>query len=369
MLGIEYVCIDHDARDADLSKKFFNNNNFKRYSLAFVESQFWDKYYGITNISYPTIPHLGVNKDAKFVELEEDYKIVVLSFSRLNQVLPQLGQILYVLEQFDENYLFSQFQTWHYAMIYFMREILNCSEFELLSNYRTINIFGHNITQFLKFEMIEGLKTDHDIEIYGDEYWKFIFPDYYKGWLDNKEQIDELFSHNNCLYLLLNWAPSIFTSNPHLYNAIKRKNPFVCYAPLAKTDEFKGFEHIEYDNITKLNHIVENIRDIFKNPVLLQAIKNQQSVLETSSKFFENSILSNKDSQYQFEFERMCSKTIKKIDQKVYRFMDKNEVLLRGAYDFLFKESVSIDISKSKFFKREYVQKIVKLTPQDLKLS
>ncbi|MFH2091036.1 MAG: hypothetical protein ABIJ31_01595 [Pseudomonadota bacterium] len=368
MLGIEFVCIDHDSRNADLSKIFFSNNKFRRYSLAYIESKFWDKYYGVEKISYPTIPFLKINKKADFIELKDDYKIVVLSFSRLNQVVPQLGQILYFMEHLNEGQFFSQFQTMHHAMKYYMSRVLNCSEFEMLSNYEAYNWFGYNISQMMKFEIIEGLKTDRKIEIYGDEYWKFIFPEYYKGWLDKTGQIDELFSSQNCLFLILNWSHSMFTNNPHLYDAIRRKNPFLLYAPLAKTEEFKGFEHVEYDNIQQLNAIVENVQDIYKNPELIEAIRKQQQVLETSALFFQDSILGKQNSCHQLEFEKICNKTLDEVNRKVYGYMDQNELMLRKMYDFLFREPQKIDVSKSKFFNRGYVQRMIRLTPQDLNI-
>ncbi len=364
LMGVEYICIDHDARDADLMKKVFTHNAFKRYSLAFVESRFWDDYYGSTNVSYPTIPHPKVNEDAQFIQLKDDYKIVVLSYSRLNQVLPHLNKLLYILEQFDENYLFSSFQTWHFAMIYFVREVLQASEFERLINYRGLNNCGYYISQFLKFEIIDGLNTDRDIEIYGDEYWELLFPDYYKGYLDKKEDIDELFSHNDCLYLLMNWTPTIFTSNPHLYDAINRKNPFTCYAPLVSTTEFAGFKHIEYDNLKELNYIVENINSLFNKPDLLQAIKNQQNVLKTSASFFEKDILREPENRDKVEFEHLCMKSTKQINQKVVPFVNQNELGIKHNYDFLFKMNADIDISKSKFFNRKYVQRMVRLISQ-----
>ncbi len=367
-LGIEYVCIDNDQRNADLSKQFFNNNKFRRYSLSFIESKFWDKYYGNTNVKYPTIPHLKVNKTAEFIDLKDDYKIVILSFSRLNQVIPQLELILYVLEHFDENQLFSQFQAWHYSMKYMMRKILNCKEIELFSNINNFMNFGHNITQLFKFEIIQGLKTHRNIEVYGDEYWKFIFPEYYKGWLDKNEQ-EMMFGRKDCLCLMMNWGYSMFTNTPNLFAMVNRKNPFLFYAPFAKTDEFKGFEHIEYDNISRLNQKIENIQAIYREPELITAIRNQQRTLEISARYFSNSILSVDNCPYQQPFEEICNKTLKEIDRKTFAFIDENEEMMRQMYKVLFGKPVNIDISKSKFYNREYIQRMNSLNPKDLKLS
>ncbi|MCP4022092.1 MAG: hypothetical protein GY729_09645 [Desulfobacteraceae bacterium] len=368
MLGVEYVCIDHDNQDANLMKGFYNNNSFRRFSLRYFESELWDKKYGLTNVLYPTIPQATVNKDAEFVEIDDDYKIVILSFSRLNIVAPKLASILYVLEHFDQDELFSQFQLWHYSTLYMIRGIIECSELERLNNYKMVNLFSHAITQLLKFEIIEGLKTDRKIEIYGDTYWQHLFPEYYKGWLKKREEIDDLFAKKNCLHLLLNWAPTIFTSNPHLYGAINRKNPFVCYAPLVKTEKYKGFAHIEYDNVNRVNHLVNNIKQVFKNPELLEAIKNHQQLMKTSSQFFENSIIEKEDKGPEERFQKNCHEHKKALDHKIYGFLDGNDVQIRQIYQNLFKEAIPINLANSKFIDRDYIQRILKLTAENPQL-
>lgn len=361
-LGVEYITLDNDPYDLApfgyLSRSFFHCNSFARFSNVSVLNEFWDRKYGLKNVSYVSIPQ-NYERHDEFKELEDDYTLLVLTNSRLDNVKLDIYQILILLDHMPDDSIFTDVQLWYMALRHMILEIMDMDEFERLYYNSRLHTFLYTVVQFLKYEVIYSLNTGRPIELYGDPGWKTVFPEYYKKILNDKE-IDELFSKNRHLYLLLNASISYLDASGPVYDAISRNVPFINMPPLVKTDPFAGLKHIEYANSLELNDLVENMNKT-NNPELTAAIHFYQDVLIESNKSIQSRIINNKitwSEENLFERERKAHQIL--LDQKVEEYINKNESFLRDSFDIFFLgKQLQYDFSQSKFYNRGYTQRIL----------
>ncbi|MCK4332438.1 MAG: hypothetical protein KAV40_02540 [Thermoplasmatales archaeon] len=362
-LGVEYVIIDNDPPDLSpygyLHKAFYNCNSFDRFSVLSLLNKYWDNKYRLENIHYVGLPQ-DYENNGDMRELKDNYAILVLTNSRLENVKPRIKSIIYLLDHMNEGSVFTESLLWYMSLRHMILKIMKLDEFEMLHYNSRLHMLSYTIAQFLKYEVIENIDTERRIEVYGDVGWETVFPEYYKKLLDN-EEINELFSQNNHLYLLLNCSYSYLDASGPVYDAIRKNVPFINMPPLVKTSSFEGFRHIEYTNREELNDLIENIREIFDNKELNNSIRLYRNVLESSTNEIERKVLGNGYAQFgQAQFHKLSMDHKVMLDQMIEEYIDRNEPFLRETFRVLFLgESVQYDISKSRYFNRKYVQRIL----------
>lgn len=363
-LGVEYVIIDQDLWDdiphGYLTKAFFNCNSFKRFTTEPFLSEHWDTKYRLRNIHYIAIPQ-NYEDEKKTQFVKEDYEVLVLSNSRLQNVKIMIRSIIYFLDHMPESSIFTEVQLWYISLKYMILKIMKCDEFEQLFYNSTLNTFFFTTMQFLKYEIIDSIDTMRGIEIYGDIGWEIVFPEYYKKLLDTKE-MDGLFAEGRHLYLLLNYGLSYLESSGPIYDAINGSAPFINIPPMVKTREFEGFRHIEYGNKEELNCLIENIRPVIDNEELKDSMQISKKILKDSKNEIEETILRDRNtSDDGGMFRRKCEEHKVLLNQMIEEYIDRNEPFLRETFSVLFQgKPVQYDISKSKYFNKKYVQRILK---------
>ena len=364
-LGVEYVIFDNDPWDGHphgyLMKSFYNCNTFDRFTSAYVLSDYWDSTYELKNVHYITVPQ-NYKIEEEITEIKEDYAILVLSNPRLENVKPMIVPILYLLDHIPEGSVFTEVHLWYMSLRHIILRIMKLDEFERLYYNSRLHIFFYTIMQFLKYEIIDSIDTVRRIELYGDRGWERIFPEYYKKLL-NKKGMDELFSKNGHLYLLLNHSFSYLNAGGPIYDAMSRNVPFINMPPLVKTRSFEGFRHIEYRNKEELNYLIENTKAVVHNEELKESIRILMKVLRSSGDEVKEKIVHDRNVMTMGGIYGKESKAHKVLmDQMVEEYIDRNERFLRQSFDVLILgKPVQYDISKSRYFNRKYVQRILKL--------
>jgi hypothetical protein len=362
-LGVEYVIIDQDPWDTKplgyLIKLFYNCNSFDRFSSAPFLNRHWDNKYELENVRYIAVPQ-DYGEEGAIQDIQDDYAILVLSNSRLANVKALIGYIIYSLDHMSEDSVFTEVQCWYMALRFMILEIMKLDDFEKLYCNSVLHRLFYAIMQFLKYEIIEDLETLRDIEIYGDVGWQTIFPGYYKTRL-NHQQMDELFMERNHLYLLLNHVLSYLEASGPVFDAIKRKVPFINMQSLVKTRSFEGFRHIEYGNKNELNYLTDNIRTVVGNNELKDSIRIFRNILiSNESEIVEKVVSGRSVATDKGIFDRECREHQLLLDRMIEEYIDRNEAFLRESFDVLvLGRSIQYDHSKSRYFNRTYVQRIL----------
>jgi hypothetical protein len=117
--------------------------------------------------------------------------------------------------------------------------------------------------QDLKYQAIKALKTDRQIDVYGDVGWQNVCPEYYRGSLDNR-QINELFEKDDFMLLLANCSFTYQDASGPVYDVMRRGVHWANLPVVAKTDWLEGLSNIEYDTPERLNELVNDIKPAFK---------------------------------------------------------------------------------------------------------
>ncbi len=331
-MGSEWIILDNDPPDLRpqgyLSKSFYNFSDL-HFTTMSVLNKWWDKKYKIKT-RYITIPH-DYNNERK-AELTDDYDIIVLTNSRIKNVESVRGIIDGIIPLFPEKTIYKDIYLWYLALRKLILEIMPLGEFERLKHNSHLHSFFFAFVSYLKHKIIADIKTEKQIRIYGDEGWKKLYPEYYKGLLNN-EQIDKLYSESNHLFLLLNFSWSYLDASGPVYDVIARGVPFINVPPLVKAKDFEGFTNIEYSDKKQLNYLINNAKkaiyqEDFRNSFLLCKI-----VLRESCQEIEQSIMGHKSNDLFGQFLK-AHQTL--IDSMVDEYLDQNENILRECFEQIF---------------------------------
>ncbi|TSA54891.1 MAG: hypothetical protein D4R45_03330 [Planctomycetaceae bacterium] len=364
-LGVEFIIFDQDAYEwvpsGYLTKSFYNCNYFDSFTFFPAFHEYWDNKYQLTNVHYVAFPqNYGNEKETRTIN--KDYAILILTNSRLGNVKPWINRIIYLLDQIPPGSVFTEVQQWYMALRHMILKIMKFDEFEQIHFNSSLHQFFYIVMQFLKYEIIDSIDTTRKIEIYGDVGWQKVFPEYYEKRLNGKE-IDDLFLKNSHLYLLLNYGFSYLETSGPVYDAIKKNVPFINIPPMVKTSSFEGFKHIEYRNKEELNYLIRNIRTVFDYEELNESIRTYRKVLNDSVRELEEKLVFDRNIVTQgsaFDAERKEHQLL--IDQVTEEYINQNAELLKETFRVLsLNEPIQYDVSKSRYFNKKYVQRILKL--------
>ncbi len=362
-LGVEYVIYDNDPYDAApmgyLAKAFFHPRGTPRFSLSFFH-RYWDQTLDLESVEYRAYPQNYVREQVDAPPLSEGFKILILSQSRLANIEQSLLAVLFWLDQMNPANLFNEVQLSYLALRHL---ILN--EFELplfrRAHYNTlIHSLFYNAMNLLKYEVIEQIEARDRIELYGDQGWETVFPEYYRGHLDN-QGVDEVFDRGDQLYLLLNHVTTYFDASGPLYDALKRGVPFVGFPCTARPAVYGAMAEIEYRSAAELNRHLDQGASAFFQPEVQWALSALKLDLDLSS---------------QLLFQGMVGREPAAGDQaRLREIMALNQVLISGAvqtylaekkevvytlYQALVRgEKINYDARNSPYFNRGYLKRIL----------
>ncbi len=357
-LGIDYIIVDLDNYDLVLQgymyKKFYNTEEIERFSYTQFHV-FWDKYYDMTNVRRIGFPHED-KKHFSFQELDDDYDIVVMSNSRINDVLSMLNPIVFILSRFKTGSFFEELGIWYYSLRHMILSTMDFTEFEKLNFNALLLRFAYNASQFIKYIVIDSIRTDREFEIYGDIGWQAIFPEYYRTYLDRPE-MDKVLSSGRTLNLLMNWQFSWLETSAVVFEALTYRVPFLNHPALMKTEQLSGLSGVEYNNARELNAKLNNIKDYIDDE-LIRSVGYLNSLFNDNMEYMVSGIYSNAG-----EFTNRIVNEMQMHDEllqeKINTYIMENSSFLRYSFKSLFVESVQFDLSQSEYFSRPFMQRLL----------
>ena len=283
MLGVQYFAITHDPFDLRplgyLNKRCVLNGGATYFSGMSCLNEYWDQKMGM-GVTYVPLPQ--DYRHSKQIKLDDDYDIIVLSNSRLGNVKALDEQIKMLFDAIPRSSLFIDIQLWYMACHYLLTEIMPLTMDQRLYYISILHQFFFAFLQYIKHVIINELKTDRTIKVYGDEGWKEICPQYYQGCLDN-EGIERLYSETNHLYLLMNFSFSYLDASGPVYDVIRRGLPFVNVPPIVKTSNLEGLKHIEYSTMDELTPLVNDFNPMLNKPDLINALGICRDIYRTGT--------------------------------------------------------------------------------------
>ena len=257
-LGLELIVINNDPGDLELHGHLLRAANHRDFGFTNmgVLSQHWDEKYK-NRMKYVAIPQDYRNRDLG--QLSDDYKVIVLSQSRWGATQAFKNQISDVLNDLENP--ITELPLW-YLSVHRILQSSDASAHIKAQQFRNMHLIFYYAAQMLKYDIINNLRTDRDIEVYGDEGWGNVCPDYFKGHL-NKQEMMTLFSEKNHLFLLLNFGFTYLDHSGPVYDMVKEGVTWINVPAIVKTPELKGLSNIEYSNYNELNGLIQNIREPF----------------------------------------------------------------------------------------------------------
>lgn len=369
--GVEYVMMDYDfydlAAEGYLLKAFFSCESFTRFTVSPYMHQYWDDRFKLKNIHYVANPQsYGDQRHEGLHQLADDYSVIVLSHSRLSNLLSDLERMLYLFERFKEHFFLTELQLWYYSLRHLILENFELSDYDRMYYNTCLHAFFINCISFIKYEVIDSITANRKVEIYGDVQWDHLFPQYYtKKYLNHIEK-DELMSNRRGVQLLFNHNYSYLENNPVILGTLKKNMPFITLPALVKTVEFQGFRHLEYNDKNELNQLIENINSVNRNDELKQAIAACRNISMESCDEMGQYLMSDrtlpKDGG---SFYRHSLEHKKKFDQMIHDHLKSYEPFIIESFKVLFLGKPTVfDVTQSKFFHRDYVQRIIQFKTQ-----
>lgn len=280
-INAEYICYDLDTYEVfdfgDLAKAALNWRDFHRLSTM-PNICLWDKALGNHNVSY--VPVLtNPERLASLPELAGDYDLVMISNSRFKAILPQLEKCLFYLELCREEFLFFDIQLLYYVL----RHFLFLSQWDLALKFKQDALLSQlhlNCLSLMKMEVLEGIKTDRRVMLYGDEGWDVVCPDkFMKHYLPSPDA-DQMMKSGGFVRLLVNQNFSWLENNPVHFDSIRKGHYFLCFPSLSRGEEFRAMESLEYKNLDELNRKINEVLVLYAQ----KALQNSRDAVLTNIK-------------------------------------------------------------------------------------
>jgi hypothetical protein len=202
------------------------------------------------------------------------------------------------------------------------------TEYQRLWLNSILHQFFWMAAQDLKYQAIRALKTERPVDVYGDEGWRNVCPEYYRGSLNN-EQINELFERDDILLLLANCSFTYQDASGPVYDMIRRGCHWINLPVVAKTDGLKGLEAIEYDTPERLNELVNDVKPAFEKAK--EGLSFYRIILQNSVKDLIEGI-QGKPRLKLYDWKEQLLLHDEKLDEIIDAYTDKNEILLRASY-------------------------------------
>jgi len=222
---------------------------------------------------------------------------------------------------------------------------------------KLMNIYFNGIS-LLKYEVIESLKTERQITLFGDEKWDELFPQYYQKRHLPKNELLTMLKSGKYLHIHVNEHFSYFEPNPVIMDALAHGLPYIGFPPVVNIDEQKGFNHLEYRNIKELNQLTENVLGALNNSDYLTAANSYVNKMHGAWNTFINAVICKKDTP-DVTLESYRQKHRDLFQEIAKHYISNNRQSLLNYLNFI-KGGVSYDLAWSRFFEREYMQKIIR---------
>jgi len=335
-MGVEFIVIDNDPYDLNAEgfyRKVIQHND-KRNHFCNLKCLNYDldEFYELKNITYNAIPQDYRKKKIK--KFKKDYNVIVLTNSRLSNVEQFQGTINNMLGIMPPETIFEDLVNWYMAMRAVILSDERFSETNRFHMNSSLHGFFYTFANWLKYKIIENVKTDKPFHVYGDEGFKKICPDLYRGSLDNNE-INELFKGDN-LYLLMNFSYTYLDASGPVYDMARRGAPWINVTTPIKSEYLKDLSLLEYNNdMDELNYKINNAEEVYSDGKLITALDNYRLTLKSSVDEMKSIIVDSKPKKETlFQKEMKIHEDL--ISVSVSNYLDNNQDILKKSFKILF---------------------------------
>ena len=363
-MGVAYIIFDNDNWDLSpggyLFKSFFNWNDFPRYSTGFGHD-YWDRALGMDNVQYVPVPQEYAVEKEPAQPLKEDYGVLILTHSRVDNVRSMINPLLFILSSFDPDDLFTEPPIWYFSLRHLILRVMELDDFQRLYYNAMLHQFFYNMMQLLKYEIIESIDTKRTVDIYGDQGWEQVFPEYYRNRYLSGEEIDGMLAGGSHIHLLINWSKTWLDASGPVYDAVSRNIPFLNCPVSVIGHDFSSLRRLEYRNGRELNAKIDEVQDIFQTEEIQNNLSRLKHIYTESMERVSHGILfENSSGITHSEYLRQRAAHNGILDEQIAGYIREKEGLLRDSFKYLFLESLQLDLTQSRFFKRSYIQNILK---------
>jgi hypothetical protein len=360
-LGVEFVSVDVDPVEmysGQYRRVITQREDFTRFTVLPVLAREWDEMYNIKGINYTPIVQHYEFKSKKTMQIKDEYSVLVLSQSRINDVCRVLNLILFLMDNFQSDCIYTEFQICFLAIRKMVLNARYINEYELNILGEYVHKLFYTMSQFLKYEVIDNIDTDRKVLIYGDKGWGKVFPQYFQNKYISSEEIEEIDLKNSHLHLLFHMNFNYLEAGGPVYDAIAKNRVFINFPAIVRLPQYEGFSVLEYRNKEDINRLINNVNTYFDNEKLKVSIEHYNNVMIDSEKnitenIFENTSFPEGGSIYWKE----CKESYMPMYKKVDEYINSRPDFLNEIFDIcLGKKSVNMDIKKSKYFEKSYIR-------------
>lgn len=367
-LGVELINIEQDHSELTwygyLQKSAFYNKENTRFATG-LYPEYWDAFYGNRETTNYISALVFDVEEARDIRLNNDYKLILISNSRLNESKMFYPAFLYLMDRIDSDNIFHDFQLWFLSLRYLILHIMPMDHVKRLRANASLHNIYYNVTQMFKYETVYGLETQRPIEIYGDEGWGVVLPQHYQNkFLNHEEQMSRLLS-GDYLQIIPNCNISwLFTAWP-IYECLKANIPFICAASISKPGGREELGQLEYSNVRELNELVELAPGIYKGGDLKPALDYMKGLLVTNKDNVVDGICHGRLEEFNAYYDAVDMMNTD-LESKVKQYLDTNETFVRESFNLLILgHKTEFDMQASRYYQRPYIQNILKANQKE----
>lgn len=361
-LGVEYNTVDWDIyainKMLGVNKLCFHASQFKRYDIFPSIQKSWNEKFNLANTAYH--PGQALREERQSLQpLNDNYQILCAANSRLANFREpmQLEKVLAAFDFCEEDNLFHDFQFWFHAISLFLIRDVEApplEKFKLRAQLIKVHFDGISL---LKYEALNGISSERPVNLYGDEEWQFIFPQYYQGKYLPKEEVVAKIRSGDYLHLQLNNIFSYPEAHSVISEALSLHRPYLGFPAVVKTPALEGFEGLEYNNIAQLNHRLDNINSVIEGDKFRSSLRaHSKNMAVCWKEFCEN--LSEGYIEERDTYNNICEQHQNQfaLDAQSY-ITDKRDRLL----DYLrFLQGIhNYDANQARYREKPYINTIV----------
>ena len=251
-IGCKVINIQNDPKELGLNGSLNRALHFEG-SVQFINQSVLDS--GMKNIDSCELIRAPLMQD--FREKERyivgpstpSKRIVVLTNSRFNNVIENRSNIQLILENLENP--ITDLSLWYLSVNKLIDNKSSWNELKTASIKRLLhNLFYHS-ANYMKHKIIWDVQDILELEVYGDEGWKHICPQNYRGHIQ-KDEYYKLFSCQNVVFLLMNYGYTYLDHSGPVYDMISHRSNWINVPVIAKSNGLDNLKFLEYshaDNI------------------------------------------------------------------------------------------------------------------------
>lgn len=301
-LGLEYTIVDWDIYSFNdrygLNKLVYDHPKMQRFDIFPVMQSAWNKLLGFENIRYYCVslaseienPEVRLEESSSTGQegdrswlLDEDYVVLCAGHARIETLLEgnRLSNVLAVLDTCTEETLFRDFQVWFYAAADYLLNHLRRPTAQKLKLWAQLIQLHFDCITLLKYEVLDQLRTERELLLYGDEGWGQLFPHYFSGEHISKPELWEKIRSKKYLNLQFNNVLSYYESNPVSGDVLSCGAPFLGFPAVVCEEDISAFSRMEFSCVAEMNRKVADINPFLDDPSLALAISSFQKNTQT----------------------------------------------------------------------------------------